>query len=147
MERPAQKLNILLVEDNPADAELTRLILQESRRCDRLELVTDGQEALDYLRRQGPFKDAARPDLVLLDLNMPRINGREVLKEIKTDDQLQSIPVVILTISEAEEDILGAYQHNANCFISKPVNPEQFDRLLKTLENFWFNVAKLPPRG
>ncbi|HXG49714.1 MAG TPA: response regulator [Methylomirabilota bacterium] len=139
-----REINILLVEDNPGDARLTMEALREAKVLNRLNHVTDGVEAIAYLRRQGRHLDAPRPDLILLDLNLPRKDGREVLTEIKSDERLKRIPVVVLTTSQAEEDILRAYNLNANCYVTKPVDLDQFIRVVQTIEDFWLSVVKLP---
>lgn len=138
-------LDLLLVEDNPGDARLTREALALSKVQNRLHHVRDGEEALAFLRRQDPFDAAPTPDLILLDLNLPRRDGREVLQEIKTDPALMHIPVVILTSSQAEEDILRSYRLHANCFITKPVDLEQLTKVVQGIEQFWFTLVKLPP--
>lgn len=140
----AHPIEILLVEDSPSDTELTVEALAESKICNRLSIVEDGVQALEFLHRQGAFADAPRPDLILLDLNLPRKDGREVLAEIKTDANLQTIPVVVLTTSEAEQDVLRAYTLHANCYITKPVDFKQFLKVVKAIESFWFTVVKLP---
>ncbi|MHB8067323.1 MAG: response regulator [Desulfobaccales bacterium] len=139
-------IEILLVEDNPGDVRLTKEALKEGKVMNVLNTVGDGEEALAYLRRQGPYAQATRPDLVLLDLNLPRKSGREVLAEIKDDPDLKRIPVVILTVSEAEQDIIKSYNLHANCYITKPVNLEQFINVVKSIEDFWLTVVMLPPR-
>jgi len=140
-------LEILLVEDNPGDVRLTREAMKEGKVLDQLNVVMDGVEAMAYLRTEGKYKDATRPDLVLLDLNLPKKNGREVLQEIKEDPDLKRIPVVVLTISKNEQDILRSYDLHANCYIRKPVDLEQFMSVVKAVEDFWFTVVKLPPNG
>ena len=137
-------IEILLVEDNPGDAELTAEALRDGKIWNELRLVEDGEAAIRYLRREGEFTDAPRPDLVLLDLNLPRKSGREVLAEIKTDEELKQIPVIVLTTSAAEEDVLRAYRLNVNCYITKPVDFDQFIKVVKAIEEFWFTVVKLP---
>lgn len=137
-------INILLVEDNPGDARLTLEALKEGKFNNTLIHVKDGVEALEYLRREGAFKNALKPDLILLDLNMPRKDGRETLAEIKSDPDLRRIPVVILTTSKAEEDIFRSYDLHANCFITKPVKLSQFFDVVKNVENFWISIVKLP---
>jgi two-component system, chemotaxis family, response regulator Rcp1 len=137
-------MEILLVEDNPGDVRLTREALRECGVPNYLNVASDGVEALAYLRRQGTFGAAARPDVILLDLNLPRKDGREVLMEIKQDPALMSIPVVVLSSSQAEEDIAGAYQLHANCYVTKPMDLDQFVAVVRSIENFWFLVAKLP---
>jgi two-component system, chemotaxis family, response regulator Rcp1 len=137
-------VEILLVEDNPGDVRLTIEALRESRFINNLNVARDGVEALAYLRREGKFANAVRPDLILLDLNMPRKDGREVLAEIKADAKLHTIPVVVLTTSRAEQDVLRSYELQANCFITKPVDLEQFITVVKSIENFWLTVVTLP---
>lgn len=137
-------VEILLVEDNPGDVVLTREALLEGKLHTRLSVVSDGEAALAYLRREAPFAAAARPDLILLDLNLPRLSGREVLAAVKADDQLKSIPVVVLTSSEAEQDIVASYKLNANCYISKPVDLDQFIKVVRSIEDFWLTVVRLP---
>lgn len=139
-------IEILLVEDNPGDVRLTQEALREAKVRNRLHVVSDGVEALAFLRRQGLWATAPRPDVVLLDLNLPCKDGREVLAEIKADPNLHRIPVVVLTTSEAEEDVLRAYNLNANCYITKPVSFEQFLKVVRSIEDFWLTVVKLPPR-
>ncbi len=139
-------VEILLVEDSPSDAELTAEALRESGLRNRLSLAEDGVDALEFLRQQGKYADAPRPDLILLDLNLPRKDGREVLAEIKADVDLRRIPVVVLTTSAAEEDVVRAYNLNANCYISKPVDLEQFIEVIKSIDDFWLTVVRLPPR-
>lgn len=140
-----QTIDILLVEDNPADVRLTIEALKEAKVHNNLHIATDGAEAVSFLRREGKFSEAPRPDLILLDLNLPRKDGREVLEEIKSDPALKSIPVVVLTTSEAEEDILRAYNLSANCYVTKPVDLEQFIKVVNSIENFWLTIVKLPP--
>ena len=139
--RPAE---ILLVEDNPGDVRLTRRALQEGKVRNHLTVIPDGEEALAFLHRQGQYADAARPDLILLDLNLPKIDGREVLAELKADESLRRIPVVVLTASKAEEDILRSHNLNVNSYVAKPVDLEQFLRLVKSVQDFWLTVVKLP---
>lgn len=139
-------IDILLVEDNPGDVELVREALSESTRRHTLSVVRDGVQALKYLRRQEPYANRPLPDLVLLDLNLPRKSGREVLEEIKTSPDLQWLPVVVLTSSKAEEDILKSYSLHANCYVTKPVDFEQFMGVVKAIEDFWLTTVKLPFR-
>jgi len=141
----ARPVEILLVEDNPGDVRLTREALREGKVRNHLHVVEDGVEAMAFLRHEGQYADAVRPDIVLLDLNLPRKSGREVLAEIKTDEDLMRIPVVILTTSKAEEDILKSYNSHANCYITKPVDLEQFIKVVQATENFWFTIVTLPP--
>ena len=138
-------VEILLVEDNPGDIRLTKEAMKEAKIVNNLNVVEDGVEALAYLRKKGEFKNAIRPDLILLDINLPKKNGREVLAEIKQDKNLKQIPVIILTISKAEEDIIKTYELHANCFITKPVDMDQFIKVVKSIEYFWFSIVKLPP--
>ena len=137
-------IEILLVEDNPGDVRLTREIFKAARIRNLIHTVEDGVEAMEYLRNQGKYADAAKPDLILLDLNLPRKDGREVLAEIKSDDELKRIPIVVLTISKAEEDILKTYSLHANCYITKPVDLDQFIKVVASIEDFWLSVVKLP---
>lgn len=137
-------VELLLVEDNSGDVRLTKEGLKTGRLWNNLHVAKDGVEAMVFLRRQGKFADAPRPDLILLDLNLPRKDGRQVLAEIKSDDDLKSIPVVILTSSKAEEDIVKAYGLHANCYITKPVDFPRFTAVVKSIEDFWFTVVKLP---
>jgi two-component system, chemotaxis family, response regulator Rcp1 len=139
-------IEILMVEDNPGDVRLTIEALKEGKVSNNLYIVDDGEQALAYLRRQGRFAESVRPDLILLDLNLPKKNGREVLGEIKEDLELRRIPVVILTVSKAEQDILKSYNLHANCYITKPVDLEQFIQVVKSIEDFWLTVVLLPPR-
>jgi CheY-like chemotaxis protein len=138
-------IEILLVEDNPGDARLTREALALSKVRNNLHHARDGEEAIAFLRREGHYSSAPTPDLVLLDLNLPRRDGREVLEDIKNDVSLKHIPVVILTSSQADEDILRSYRLHANCFITKPVDLEQLTKVVQGIEQFWFNLVRLPP--
>ena len=138
---------ILLVEDNPGDVELTREALLESKIHMDLSVVSDGVEALAFLKREGAHADAPRPDLILLDLNLPKKDGRTVLGEIKQDRSLRNIPVVILTSSQAEQDIVRAYDLHANCYVTKPVDLDQFISIVQSIEQFWLTVVKLPTAG
>jgi CheY-like chemotaxis protein len=144
--RAVHPIQILLVEDNPGDVRLTQEALKGAKVANDMHVAKDGVEAMDYLRRRGEHADAPRPDLILLDLNLPRRDGREVLAEIKADPELRSIPVVVLTTSRAEEDILKAYNLNANCYITKPVDFEQFVRVVQSIEDFWLSVVCLPAK-
>lgn len=139
-------VDILLVEDDPGDVELTREGLAEGKMPAQLHTVDDGIKALRFLRREQPYGDAVRPDIILLDLNLPRMDGRETLKEIKADARLRSIPVVVLTTSEAEIDILTCYDLGASCYIAKPVGFDEFMKVIRSLEEFWFTVVKMPPK-
>ncbi len=138
-------IEVLLVEDNPGDALLTKIALEDSKISVNLNVVEDGVEAMAFLRKQGKYIKAPHPDIMLLDLNLPRKDGREVLAELKADENLKRIPVVVLTTSQAEEDILKAYNLAANCYISKPVDFDQFVKIVQSIENFWFTIVKLPP--
>jgi CheY-like chemotaxis protein len=137
-------VEILLVEDNPGDVDLTKEGLTHAKVCNRLHVVDDGALALDFLYRRGEYAAAPRPDLILLDLNLPKKDGRQVLAEIKADPAIADIPVVVLTTSEAEEDILRAYQLHANCYVTKPVDFKQFLKVVETIDEFWLTVVKLP---
>ena len=139
--------DILVVEDNPGDARLTRELLNNNSIISScLYIVNDGVEAMEFLLNKGKFKDSPKPDLIIMDLNLPRKDGREVLAEIKVDENLKHIPVVIMTISQAEEDILRSYKLHANCFITKPIDLNQFIKVIKSIEEFWFSIVKLPPK-
>jgi len=140
-------IRILLVEDNPGDADLAREALESSKMRNDLHVVEDGVQAMQFLRKEGPYTGAGRPDLVLLDLNLPRMDGREVLKKIKSDPDLKRIPVVILTTSKADEDILRSYDLHANCYITKPIDFGQFVKVVKSIEDFWISIVVLPPEG
>jgi chemotaxis family two-component system response regulator Rcp1 len=142
--RDLKPIEILLVEDNPGDVDLTKEALERAKVANRLQVVEDGAEALDFLFRRGPYAAASRPDIILLDLNLPRKDGREVLAEIKADPELADIPVVVLTTSQADEDIIRAYRLHANCYITKPVDFNQFLRIIETIEEFWLTIVKLP---
>lgn len=142
--RNARPIEILLVEDNPGDARLTQEALREGRVSNRLTVVPDGVEAMAYLRKEGRYAAAVQPDLILLDLNLPRKDGREVLEEIKDDDHLKMIPVVVLTSSSAEQDVLRTYGLHANCYVTKPVDLDQFMGAVKAIEDFWLTVVTLP---
>jgi len=142
-----RSIEILLVEDNPGDVRLTEEALKEGKVINRLSVVPDGVEAIEYLRKRGDYASAATPDLVLLDLNLPKKDGREVLAEVKQDPELRKIPVVVLTTSRDEQDILKSYDLHANCYITKPVDFEQFIRVVRAIEDFWLSVVKLPPNG
>ncbi|MCU0916999.1 MAG: response regulator [Planctomycetes bacterium] len=146
MSKPSRQrsIEILIVEDSPSDAQLTVEALQAAKVANRLSHVEDGVEALRFLRREGPYADAPRPDLILLDLNLPRKDGREVLEELKRDSSLKVIPVVVLTTSRSEQDVLRSYQLHANCYITKPVDFTQFLEVVKTIEHFWLTVVTLP---
>lgn len=137
-------IEILLVEDNPGDVRLTQEALRGAKVKVILSVVNDGVEAMAYLRQEGKYKDVSRPDLILLDLNMPRKNGHEVLSEMKADDALKQIPVVVLTVSKSDEDIIKSYNLHANCFITKPVDLIQFLNVVRSIEDFWLTIVKLP---
>lgn len=145
-QRSGAPIEILLVEDNPGDVRLTREALHDGKINNRLHHAQDGVEALAFLRGQPPFTNAPRPDLILLDLNLPRMDGREVLEAIKADVTLNQIPVVVLTTSKAEEDVLRSYGLHANCYIVKPLDFDHFTEVVNAIENFWFRIVKLPPR-
>jgi two-component system response regulator len=144
MMKDLEPLEILLVEDDPADVELTQEALADSKLMTNMNVTRDGEEAMSYLRKEGPYQDAKTPDLILLDLNMPKKDGREVLNEIKADDSLKTIPIVVLTTSESEEDILRSYNLGANCYVTKPVGLAEFMKVVDSIEGFWFTVVKLP---
>jgi CheY-like chemotaxis protein len=140
-----RQIEALLVEDNPGDVRLTREALKDGKVLNRLSVVEDGVEAMEFLHRQGKHAQAPHPDVILLDLNLPRKDGREVLAEIKRDPDLKRIPVVVLTTSETEKDVLQAYNLHANCYITKPIDLKQFIRVVKAAEEFWLTIVKLPP--
>jgi CheY-like chemotaxis protein len=140
-------IEVLLVEDDPGDVLMTQEAFEEHKVHNRLNVVSDGAEALSYLRREGQYAEAVRPDLILLDLNLPRRDGREVLEEIKKDDDLGRIPVVVLTTSAADEDILRSYQLHANAYVTKPVDFERFITVIRQIDEFFVSVVKLPPRA
>lgn len=139
-----KSIDILLVEDNPGDIELARVALEENRLYNRLYVVENGLEAMRFLKKEGPYLEMPMPDLIILDLNMPVMDGREALKEIKSDPRFRIIPVVILTTSQAEEDVLRSYNLHANCYISKPIDFNQFIKVVKSIEDFWLSIVKLP---
>ncbi|HEY6116405.1 MAG TPA: response regulator [Candidatus Dormibacteraeota bacterium] len=139
-------VEVLLVEDNPGDVRLTREALREASVRNHLHVAWNGIEAMEFLRREGRFAGVPRPDVILLDLNLPRMNGREVLELIKQDESLRSIPVVVLTTSQAEQDILESYRLRANAYVTKPVGLEQFLTVVRSIEHFWLEIAKLSPR-
>jgi two-component system, chemotaxis family, response regulator Rcp1 len=140
-------IDILLVEDNPGDVRLTREVFKEGKVRNELHVCADGEEAMDYLRLRGKYANAVRPDLVLLDLNLPRKDGREVLSEVKDDPILRTIPIVILTTSAAEQDILHSYNQHANCYITKPVDLTQFIRVVNYIQDYWLEIVKLPKQN
>jgi CheY-like chemotaxis protein len=139
-----REIEILLVEDNPGDARLTIEALREAKMRNRLTHVSDGLEAISYLRREGKHSGASRPDLILLDLNLPRKDGREVLAEIKADETLRRIPVVVLTTSRRDEDVLRVYNLSANCYVTKPVDLDQFIKVIQSIKEFWLTIVKFP---
>lgn len=140
-------VEVLLVEDNPGDVDLTMDTLEKAKVIANLNVVDDGTKAMAYLHKKGQYADAVRPDLILLDLNLPKKDGREVLCEIKSDNDLKYIPVVVLTTSSADEDIIKSYGLGANCYVTKPFGLKQFARVVRSIDDFWFTVVKLPPRG
>ncbi len=137
-------VEILLIEDNPGDARLTQEALKEGRVRNNLHIVYDGEEATDFLFKRKQYQNAPRPDLIILDLNLPKKNGQEVLAEIKADDNLKSIPVIVLTISKAEQDIIKSYNLHANCFLIKPIDLNKFFDVVRSIEDFWLTLVKLP---
>lgn len=143
--KAAKSVDLLLVEDNPGDVRLTQEALKDSKVLNNLYVVNDGAEAIAFLRNGRKHRHAPRPDLILLDLNLPKKDGREVLADIKNDENLKRIPVVILTVSKAEEDVLKTYDLHANCYVTKPIDLNQFLTVVKSIENFWLNIVKLPP--
>ncbi|MBM4446486.1 MAG: response regulator [Chloroflexi bacterium] len=144
--KSGKPIEILLVEDNPGDVRLTQEALKDGKVLNSLHVVNDGVEAMAFLRREGKYVDAARPDLILLDLNLPKKDGREVLAEIKEDHALRRIPVVILTVSKTEEDIIKTYDLHANCYITKPLDLDRFIEVVRAIEDFWLAIVKLPPK-
>ena len=142
--RAGEPIEILLVEDNPGDVLLTQESLSDSKVNNTLHVVKDGVEAMAFVRRQREYADRPRPDLILLDLNLPRMDGREVLEELKSDEDLRRIPVVILTTSSQQDDVVQAYNAHANCYITKPIDLEQFMKVVRTIESFWLEIVKLP---
>jgi chemotaxis family two-component system response regulator Rcp1 len=145
--KPGKPIEILMAEDNAGDVRLTMEALRDAKVLNRMNVAADGVEAMAFLRREGKYADAPRPDLILLDLNMPRKDGREVLAEIKDDPDLRRIPVVILTTSTAERDIMESYNLHANCYIAKPVDLDQFLDVVKSIEDFWLTIVRLPLNG
>jgi CheY-like chemotaxis protein len=139
-------IEILLVEDNPGDVRLTQEALREGKLHNRLSVCDDGAKAIDFLHRRGPYAEAPRPDLILLDLNLPKKDGRQVLSEIKADESLRRIPVVVLTSSQADEDVIKAYDLQVNCYITKPIELTQFLSVVKAIEDFWLTIVKMPKR-
>jgi len=144
--RGGRPVEILLVEDNPADVRLTIEVFKDSRITNHISVAADGEEALAFLQKTGKYADADRPDLILLDLNLPRKDGREVLSEIKADPELKAIPIIVLTTSDADQDVWKAYESGVNSYIKKPVDLEQFIRIFKSIEDFWLTIVKLPTR-
>ncbi len=140
-------IDILIVEDNPGDARLIREVLNTNKISNSLYIVNDGVEAMSFLKNEGRYEGVPKPDLIILDLNLPKKDGREVLAEIKADESLRHIPVVIMTISQAEEDILKSYKLHANCYITKSIDLNEFIKVIKSIEDFWFSVVKLPPKN
>jgi two-component system, chemotaxis family, response regulator Rcp1 len=143
--KSVKPIEILLVEDNPGDIRLTIEALKDGKLANNLTVVQDGVEAIALLHREGPYAKARRPDIILLDLNLPKLHGSEILSKLKTDERFKSIPVIILTTSKADEDILRSYQLHANCYISKPVDLDEFVRVVRSIEDFWLSIIKLPP--
>ena len=141
---PVRPVNILLVEDSPGDVRLTKEILADTRMANEIHVVNDGEAAMAFLRRRGEHTDAPRPDLVLLDLNLPRKDGREVLQEMKNDETLRRIPVIVLTTSAAERDVLRSYDLHVNCYITKPIDLDEFITVVRAIEGFWLSVVRLP---
>ncbi|MCK5545364.1 MAG: response regulator [Desulfobulbaceae bacterium] len=146
IKQTGRSVEILLVEDSPGDVRLTQEALKEAKIVNRLSVVMDGEEAVNFLHRKDKYRDAPRPDLILLDLNLPKKDGREVLEEIKSDQDLRRIPVVVLTVSKAAEDIAKSYNLHANCYITKPVDLDQFIKVIKSIEEFWLTIVKLPAK-
>ena len=142
----SRPIEILFVEDNAGDVRLVKEALEENKFLNNLHMARDGVEAMKFLHKEGEYANAVRPDLILLDLNLPKKDGREVLAEVKVDEDLKRIPVVIMTISKAEEDILKTYNLHANCYITKPIDLDQFIKVVKSVENFWLAIVELPPR-
>ncbi len=147
MKYSADSFNILLVEDSPGDVRLIKENLNDGKLIHQLHVVMDGEGAMDFLLKKGKYSDAVSPDLILLDLNLPKKDGREVLSDIKSEPELKNIPVVILTTSDAEQDIIMTYEHHANCYITKPVNLEQFIKVVRAIEDFWLEIVRLPNKA
>jgi CheY-like chemotaxis protein len=143
--RDGDPVEILLVEDNPGDVRLTQEAFKELQLTNEMSVVTDGAEALDFMHRRGEYDSVSLPDLVLLDLNLPKVDGIEVLKELKSDPELKRIPVIVLTSSSAEDDIVESYENYTNAYITKPVNPDQFVAVVRSMEEFWFTIVHSPP--
>ena len=141
-----EPIDILLIEDNPGDVRLTQEALRDGKVINKLTVVSDGVQALDFLRQKGRYAGATRPDVIFLDLNLPRKDGREVLAEIKDDPDLKRIPVVVITSSKSEEDVLRSYNLHANCYVTKPMDFEKFVSVVKSVKDFWMGIVKLPPR-
>lgn len=139
-------IEILLVEDNPADINLTQIAIRESKIVNNLSIVRNGVEAIDFLKKKGEFTNVSRPDLILLDLNLPKKDGFDVLIEIKGDNDLKSIPVVVLSVSQTQEDIFKSYKLHANCYVNKPLDMKEFNKIVKSIGNFWFSIVKLPEK-
>ena len=146
MKESSQPIEILMVEDNPSDVRLTIEAFKDAKVLNNMSVATDGEDALKFLKREGPYKDAPRPDLILLDLNLPKMNGKEVLGEIKRDPDLKRIPVVVLTTSDNEQDVRGAYDLHVNAYVRKPVDLDQFIKIVEAVEGFWLSVVKFPPK-
>jgi len=146
MEKESRPIEILLVEDNPGDVSLCEEALQESKMANTLHVAQDGEEALSFLRRVGDYRDAPRPDLILLDLNLPKIDGREVLEQIKGDAKYSDIPVVVLSSSAADADIENSYKMHANCYVVKPLDFQQFVNIVRNIQEFWFQIVRLPKK-
>jgi chemotaxis family two-component system response regulator Rcp1 len=144
-DRAAPPVEILLVEDNPGDVRLTKEALKEGKVYNNLHWAKDGVEALEFLKREGKYANAPRPDIILLDLNLPKKDGREVLAVVKKNADLKQIPVVVLTTSKAEEDVLKSYELHANCYVTKPVDLEKFIQVVQSIDRFWLTVVTLPP--
>jgi len=143
--RDGDPVDILLVEDNPGDVRLTREAFAEAQITNDLHAVNDGEDALDFLHQRGEHADAPRPNLVLLDLNLPKVDGHDVLEEVKSDDDLRTIPVVVLTSSEAEEDVVKSYEQHTNAYLTKPIDPSEFVDVIRSFERFWLTLVELPP--
>ena len=139
-------VDILIVEDNPGDARLIRELLNNGKTYNSLHIIKDGVEAMEFLRKEGEYAKVPYPDLIILDLNLPKKDGREVLAEIKSDKKLKKIPVIVMTVSQAEEDIIRSYNLHANCYVTKPIDLNQFIKVVKSIEEFWFSTVKLPPK-
>jgi two-component system, chemotaxis family, response regulator Rcp1 len=142
-----EPVEILLIEDNPGDVKLTQHALKSAKVMNRMNVVEDGEAAVEYLTRRGRYAGAVRPDLILLDLNLPKLSGREVLARIKTDDDLKTIPVVILTTSDNDHDVIESYKNYANCYVTKPIDLAQFGKVVRTIEDFWLTIVRLPRKG